>query len=77
MNEPIRRLSMLAALLFTALLVSSTWLQVVGAEAINDRPDNRRTALKNYGQERGQILLGGQPIALGAVKPLMSGGWLR
>lgn len=63
MNEPIRRLSMLAALLFTALLVSSTWLQVVGAEAINDRPDNRRTALKNYGQERGQILLGGQPIA--------------
>lgn len=63
MNEPIRRLSMLAALLFTALLVSSTWLQVVGAQAINERPDNRRTALKNYGQERGQILLGGQPIA--------------
>lgn len=63
MNEPIRRLSMIAALLFVALLVSSTWLQVIGAGAINERPDNRRTALKNYGQERGQILLGGQPIA--------------
>ena len=63
MNEPIRRLSMLAAMLFTALLVASTWLQVIGAESINERPDNRRTALKNYAQERGQILIDGQPIA--------------
>ena len=46
MNEPIRRLSMLAAMLFAALLVGSTWLQVIGAESINERPDNRRTALK-------------------------------
>lgn len=63
MNEPIRRLSTLAAALFVALLVASTWLQVIGAESINERPDNRRTALKNYAQERGQILIGGQPLA--------------
>ncbi len=63
MNEPIRRLSMLAAMLFAGLLVASTWLQVIGAESINERPDNRRTALKNYAQERGQILIDGQPIA--------------
>ncbi|MBM6544998.1 penicillin-binding protein 2 [Janibacter sp. YIM B02568] len=63
MNEPIRRLSTLAAALFVALLVASTWLQVIGAESINERPDNRRTALKNYAQERGQILIDGQPLA--------------
>ena len=63
MNQPIRRLSMLVALMFALLLGSSTWIQVLGAQDINDRPGNRRTQLENYARERGQILLGGRPIA--------------
>lgn len=63
MNQPIRRLSMLVAMLFVLLLGSSTWIQVLGSQDINDRPGNRRTQLESYARERGQILLGGRPIA--------------
>ena len=63
MNQPIRRLSTLVALLFVLLLGSSTWIQVLGAKDINDRPGNRRTQLESYARERGQILIGGRPIA--------------
>ncbi|WP_114201260.1 peptidoglycan D,D-transpeptidase FtsI family protein [Janibacter anophelis] len=63
MNQPIRRLSTLVALLFVLLLGSSTWIQVLGAQDINDRPGNRRTQLESYARERGQILMGGRPIA--------------
>lgn len=63
MNQPIRRLSMLVSLLFVLLLGSSTWIQVLGSQDINDRPGNRRTQLESYARERGQILIGGRPIA--------------
>lgn len=63
MNAPIRRLSMVVALLFAALLFSSTWIQFVEAKSLNARPDNRRTLLSSYGRDRGQILVGGNAIA--------------
>ena len=63
MNAPIRRLSAVVALLFCALLVSSTTIQVVQAKSLQDRPDNRRTLLASYARERGQILVGGTPVA--------------
>ena len=63
MNQPIRRLSMLVALMFVSLLASSTWIQVLGAQDINDMQGNRRTQLENYARERGEILLGGEAIA--------------
>lgn len=63
MNQPIRRLSMLVALMFVLLLGASTWIQVLGSQDINDRPGNRRTQLESYARERGQILLGGRAIA--------------
>jgi peptidoglycan glycosyltransferase len=62
-NAPIRRLSTVVALLFSALLVSTTLIQFVQAKTLNDRPDNRRTLLSTYARERGQILVGGAPIA--------------
>mgnify|MGYP007084189255 CR=1 FL=1 len=34
MNQPIRRLSMLVALMFALLLGSSTWIQVLGGVLI-------------------------------------------
>ena len=63
MNAPIRRLSVVVALMFCALLVSSTYIQFVQAGSLQDRPDNRRTLLASYARERGQILVGGVPIA--------------
>ena len=48
MNAPIRRLSTVVALLFTALLLSSTYIQFVQAKSLQDRPENRRTLLANY-----------------------------
>jgi peptidoglycan glycosyltransferase len=62
-NAPIRRLSTVVALLFSALLVSTTLIQFVQARSLNERPDNRRTLLATYARERGQILVGGAPIA--------------
>jgi peptidoglycan glycosyltransferase len=63
MNSPIRRLSAVVALLFGALLISSTIIQVAQARSLQDRPDNRRTLLAGYARERGQILIGGAAVA--------------
>ncbi len=63
MNSPIRRMSTVVALLFTALLISSTFIQFVQAKSLQERPDNRRTLLANYARERGQLLVGGTPVA--------------
>jgi penicillin-binding protein A len=63
MNEPIRRLSFVVALLFSALLMSTTWIQFVTAKDLDSRPGNRRTLLDSYARERGAILVNGSPIA--------------
>jgi peptidoglycan glycosyltransferase len=63
MNKPIRRLSMVVAMLFTALLISTTWIQFVSAKDLDNRPGNRRTLLEGYSHERGAILVNGAPIA--------------
>jgi peptidoglycan glycosyltransferase len=62
-NKPIRRLSFVVALLFGALLFSTTWIQFVTAKELNSRPGNSRTLLNNYSRERGAILVAGTPIA--------------
>jgi len=63
MNQPIRRLSFIVALLFSALLISTTWIQFVIAKELDNRPGNRRTLLESYSRERGAILVGGSPVA--------------
>lgn len=63
MNTPVRRLSFLVAGLFAALLVSTTLIQYVFAADLNGRPDNRRTLLATYARERGEILVGQNPVA--------------
>ncbi|MEO8519371.1 MAG: penicillin-binding protein 2 [Dermatophilaceae bacterium] len=63
MNQPIRRLSFLVALLFGALLISTTWIQFVQAQTLDNRPGNRRTLLEGYARERGAILVDGAPVA--------------
>ncbi len=69
MNGPLRRVSTVVALLFAALFVSTTLIQVVFAPSINARPDNRRTLLDNYSRQRGTILVGGQAVAVSQPTP--------
>ena len=63
MNTPVRRLSLLVGVLFASLLVSTTLIQYVFAADLNARSDNRRTLLATYARERGEILVGQDPIA--------------
>ncbi len=63
MNTPIRRLALVVFTMFTALLLSTTWIQFVQAGDLRDRPGNRRTLLESYSRDRGAILVGGEAIA--------------
>ena len=63
MNTPIRRLAVVVFLMFTALLIATTWIQFVQAGDLRERPGNRRTLIDSYSRERGAILVDGDPIA--------------
>jgi penicillin-binding protein A len=62
-NTPIRRLALLVFAMFTALLVSTTWIQFVEAEELRQLPQNRRTLLDTYSRDRGPILVTGSAVA--------------
>lgn len=64
MNTPIRRLGLVLAAMFCALLVAATTIQFVQARSLNDQPGNRRTLLSTYGKERGSILVDGKAVAV-------------
>jgi peptidoglycan glycosyltransferase len=68
-NGPLRRVSTVVALLFAALFISTTLIQVIFAPSINARPDNRRTLLDNYSRQRGAILVGDQSVAVSQPTP--------
>ena len=53
MNAPIRRLGLVVAAMFCALLVATTLIQFVQARSLDDRAGNRRTLLSSYSKERG------------------------
>ena len=63
MNTPIRRLALVVFAMFTALLLSSTWVQFVQADDLRDRPGNRRTLIDTYSRDRGAILVDGTAVA--------------
>ena len=63
-NTPLRRLAVVVAALFASLLASTTWVQFVDA----DKPaapgtGNARTLYKEFGRERGPLLVAGEPVA--------------
>lgn len=64
MNAPLRRLSVVVAILFASLLVSTTWIQFVTADRLNADSRNARTLFAEYGRERGPILVSGEEVAL-------------
>lgn len=63
MNSPLRRLSVVVLVMFLALMGSATWIQYGQAGALNDDPRNVRTVYRDYGADRGPIVVAGNEIA--------------
>lgn len=57
MTKEIRRLSALILIMFLALFASTSWIQVMRADALGQHPDNRRTLYKSYEIQRGPIVI--------------------
>jgi peptidoglycan glycosyltransferase len=62
MTRHIRHAALFCALLLIALLVNATRLQVFEAPTYDDNIANRRTNIARYGQPRGDILVGSEPV---------------
>ena len=63
MNAPLRRLAVVAFVLFATLLVSTTWTQFVAAGDLGADGRNTRTLIEERGRERGPIVVGDQAVA--------------
>lgn len=63
MNRPIRRLGVVAMLMFLALLVNISVGYVARTDSLNSDPLNRRVTDSQFAQDRGAILAGNTPIA--------------
>ena len=63
MNRPIRRVAVVAALMFFALLANITYFPLVRADGLANDPANRRVRDAQFAQNRGAILVGNTPIA--------------
>jgi peptidoglycan glycosyltransferase len=62
-NRELKRVSGVVLLMFLALFVSTTAIQVFQADNLRQDDRNRRALLESYSTERGQILVDGQAIA--------------
>ncbi|MGW6455212.1 peptidoglycan D,D-transpeptidase FtsI family protein [Streptomyces sp. NPDC055078] len=67
MNKPLRRIAIFCGLLVLALLVRTNWLQYVEADELNTHDRNRRVLIERYAEERGNIIVDGDPIT-GSLK---------
>lgn len=63
MNATIKRLSAILGVLLVALLVNINYLTVVRGSDLRSQPGNTRIILDEYSRERGEILIGGRPVA--------------
>ena len=63
MITPLRRVGIVVIAMFAALFVSSSVIHVVASEDIAEDSRNVRTLYESFSAERGQILVGGVPIA--------------
>ncbi|KUL30318.1 penicillin-binding transpeptidase domain-containing protein [Streptomyces regalis] len=62
MTRHIRHAAFFCALLLVALLVNATRLQVFEASSYDGNIANRRAPIARYGQPRGDILVGSEPV---------------
>jgi penicillin-binding protein A len=63
MITPLRRVGIFVLAMFTTLFVSASVIQVVSSEDIADDSRNVRKLFESFSAERGQILVGGIPVA--------------
>ena len=63
MNRPIRRIAVAFMALFFLLLANVNYIQVFKSGDYNDNADNTRVLLDEYARKRGDILVGGTPVA--------------
>ena len=63
MNKELKRVSIVVVLMFIALFVSSSVIQVVSADELSADSRNTRTLLDSFIAQRGPILIDGVPIA--------------
>lgn len=63
MNKPIRRVSVIALVLFLSLFASSTWISFVQAPELNADSRNVRSLYREFGTNRGAIIVAGEEIA--------------
>lgn len=62
MNKPLRRVAIFCGLLIFALLLRDNWIQFVEADSLKNNPNNRRIAINEYAQPRGDIIVDGKAI---------------
>ena len=63
MNRQIRAVSLLAGLMFLALMVNLTGSAMFRQASLNNDPHNVRVRDAEFSQNRGNILVGSRPIA--------------
>lgn len=63
MNKPTRQLASLVIIMFLSLLAAATWIQFIKASDLSADDRNVRTIFREYGKERGKIIVDGQVIA--------------
>lgn len=69
MNKPMRKVSIVLAVLFVALFVNLNVVQVVQGSSYRDDPNNHRVLLNEYSTPRGQIVVQGNAIATSTKTP--------
>ena len=66
MNTQVRHLATIVTLMFLALMISATSVQFFQASALNSDGRNVRTIYREYGRDRGPIVVAGESIASSA-----------
>jgi len=62
-NKELKRVSAIVAVMFVALFLAATNIQVLSSDALNQDPRNVRAIYDGYQTKRGAILVDAQPIA--------------
>lgn len=62
MNAALRRVSAVVILMFAVLMGAMTWIQYVQAPELDADPRNVRNTYREYGRDRGPIIVAGEEI---------------
>jgi penicillin-binding protein A len=61
-NKPLRRVAVFCGLLVLALLIRVNYVQFIQADQLSNDPHNRRVAINQYAQPRGDIIVDGKAV---------------